>query len=144
MKGYAASQVAKPAIQVRYPVHGEKPSFPEQQTQAQLFDWRPDHSPDWEVSFYHSLNDVDGVLLLGGGTSTLVSGLVAMGHRIAILALAAFGGASAKVWQALRPGRDLPSADEISLMARPEWSGDIAAECVNCNRSGVSDCSESP
>jgi hypothetical protein len=115
---------------VRYPLHGDKPAFPEQQTHAKIFDWRPDHSPDWEISFYQSLNDVDGIVLLGGGGSTMIAGLVAIGHRIAILSLAAFGGKAADVWNVLRPGRDLPSADEISLMARPGWDSDLAAECV--------------
>lgn len=86
------------------------------------------------MSFYQALQDVDGVMLLGGGDSTLITGLVAMGHRIAILALAAFDGRATKVWEALVPGRDLPSADEISLMARPEWSPDLAVECVQSLR----------
>src|SRR5215470_11609145 len=82
------------------------------------------------MSFYQSLNDVDGIVVLGGGESTMIAGLVAMGHGIPILALAGFGGKAAKVWEALRPGRDLPSADEISLMARPEWTDGQAVECV--------------
>jgi hypothetical protein len=131
VRGYAASAAdGAGAIEVRYPLHGDKPAFAEQATHAALFDWRPDTSPDWEVSFYQSLNDVDGVLLLQGGNSTLVSGLVAIGKRIAILALAAFDGAAANVWASLRPGRDLASPDEISLMARPAWSPELASECV--------------
>jgi hypothetical protein len=131
VRGYVASGVAaRGSVQVRYPLRGEKPAFPEQQTHGELFDWRPDHSQDWEMSFYHSLNEVDGILLMGGGESTMISGVVAMGHGIAVLALAGFDGAAAKIWDALRPGRDLPSADEVSLMARPGWSDDRAAECV--------------
>ncbi len=130
VEGYIDSQVAKPrSIQVRYPLHGQKPAFREQQTHEQVFDWRPDRSLDWEISFYHSLSEVDGILLLGGGDSTMIAGVVAMGHRMAIVALAAFGGEAAKVWEALQPGRDLPSADEISLMGRP-WSSDLADEVV--------------
>lgn len=69
VKGYVESQAARPrSIQVRYPLRGQKPAFPEQQTHAQVFDWRPDNSQDWEMSFYQALQDVDGVLLLGGGT----------------------------------------------------------------------------
>jgi hypothetical protein len=136
IKGYVDSQVAKPrSIQVRYPLHGQKPAFSEQRTHAQVFDWMPDHRQDWEMSFYQSLNEVDGVVLLGGGDSTMIAGLVAMGHRTAILALAAFAGKAAKVWEALRPGRDLPNPDEIALMARPAWSEDSATECVETLRS---------
>jgi len=59
----------------------------------------------------------------------MIAGVVAMGHGIAILSAAGFGGAAAKVWERLRPGRDLPSPNEISLMGRP-WSADQAAECA--------------
>jgi hypothetical protein len=129
--GYIASQTAlNGSIQVRYPLHGDKPAFPNQQMHAKIFDWRPDHSPDWEMSFYQSLNDVDGILLLGGGASTMIAGLVALGHRSSILALAAFGGKTGEVWKVLMPGRDLPSPDEISLMARPGWDSDLAIDCV--------------
>lgn len=128
VKGYVASQTAaKRSIQVRYPLHGSKPAFPEQQTHAEVFDWRPDPSPDWEVSFYQSLSDADGILLIGGGDSTKIAGVVAMGHGIAILAVAGLDGAAARVWERLRPGRDLPNNDEISLMGRP-WSADQAGE----------------
>jgi hypothetical protein len=128
VKGYVASQAAaKRSVQVRYPLHGTKPAFPEQQTHAEVFDWRPDPSLDWEVSFYQSLSDADGILLVGGGDSTKIAGVVAMGHGIAILTVAGLDGAAARVWERLRPGRDLPSADEISLMGRP-WSADQASQ----------------
>jgi hypothetical protein len=131
VRGYVASRLAtRHSIQVRYPLHGEKPAFPEQQSNDELFDWRPDSRSDWEMSFYQSLTDVDGVLLMGGGASTMIAGLVAMGHGIAMFPVAAFGGEATKVWEALRPGRDLPSADEISVMARPGWDDGRAAECV--------------
>jgi len=131
VRGYVATRLAaRRSVQVRYPLHSQKPEFPEQQTNCEVFDWRPDHSPDWEISFYQSLSDVDGILLMGGGDSTLIGGLVAMGHGIAILALAAFGGKACNVWESLRPGRDLVTADQISLMARPGWNDDQAAECV--------------
>ncbi|MBK9948022.1 MAG: hypothetical protein IPP12_12660 [Nitrospira sp.] len=131
VKGYVASRLAnRRSVQVRYPLHGPKPEFLEQQTNGEVFDWRPDHSQDWEMSFYQSLNEVNGILLMGGGESTKIAGMVAMGHGVAMLPLAGFSGATAKVWESLRPGRDLPTADEISLMARPGWSDDYASECV--------------
>src|SRR5262245_24835526 len=135
VRGYVASQVAKPhSIEVRYPLHGQKPAFAEQSSHEQLFAPIADRSPDWEMSFYRSLNDVQGVLLMGGGPTTMVSGIVAMGRRIAILAVATFEGAAAKVWEALQPGRDLPSPDEVSLMAQPSWSADVAEGCVKALR----------
>ena len=82
------------------------------------------------MSFYQSLNDVDGVLMIGGGDSTRIAGLVAMGHRKAVLALGSFNGAARDIWRALVPGRDLPTADEVSLMARPDFTDQEAIACV--------------
>lgn len=131
VKGYVASRLAnRRSVQVRYPLHGPKPEFLEQQSNDEVFDWRPDYSQDWEMSFYQSLNEVNGILLMGGGESTKIAGMVAMGHGVAMLPLAGFGGATARVWETLRPGRDLPTGDEISLMARPGWSDEYAADCV--------------
>jgi hypothetical protein len=131
VRGYVASRGAvRYSIQVRYPLHRVKPAFAEQSTNSELFDWRPDNAPDWEMSFYQSLSEVHGVVLIGGGPSTLSAGAVARGHELAILALPGFGGKAEQVWQNLRPGQDLASSDEVSLMARPDWSEDVAAECV--------------
>jgi hypothetical protein len=131
VRGYVASQQGqKESIQVRYPLHGTKPEFTEQISHGDLFDWRPDHSPDWEISFYRSLMEVDGLLLIGGGPSTLVAGIAAMGYRIAVVPIPSFGGHAVKVWEAMQPSLALATADEISLMARPVWSDDLAAQCV--------------
>jgi hypothetical protein len=131
VSGYIGSNVAaRRSVQVRYPLHGSKPAFPEQQTHGHVFDWRPEHGQDWEMSFYQSLNEVDGILLMGGGDSTMIAGLVAMGHGIAMLPVAGLGGKATAVWGVLRPGRDLATADEISLMARPASTDDDAPEYV--------------
>jgi len=138
VRGYVSTRLAtRQSIQVRYPLHGQKPAFPEQETNGELFDWQPDNRPDWEMSFYQSLGEVDGILLMGGGDSTMIAGMVAMGHGIAVLALASFGGKACKVWEALRPGRDLPTADEISLMARPGWGDEQAAQCAKALRAQI-------
>jgi hypothetical protein len=131
VRGYVASRSAvRCSIQVRYPLHSVKPAFAEQSTNSELFDWRPDHSPDWQMSFYQSISEVQGVILMGGGPSTLIAGAVARGHHLAIVALPGFGGMSEQVWQNLRPGQDLANGDEISLMARPDWSDEMGAECI--------------
>lgn len=131
VRGYVASRAAlRCSIQVRYPLHSVKPAFVEQSTNSELFDWRPDHAPDWEMSFYQSLSEVQAILVMGGGPSTLIAGAVARGHRLALLALPGFGGKADQVWRNLRPGQDLASSDEISLMARPDWSDEMGAECV--------------
>jgi hypothetical protein len=54
-----------------------------------------------------------------------------------MVAAAGFDGAAAKVWDALRPGRDLPSADEVSLMARPGWNDDRGIACVSALKAQI-------
>jgi hypothetical protein len=71
----------------------------------------------WEVSFYRSLSDSDGLILLGGAKSTEIAGQVAIGARIPILALAATGGAASTVWKTIAAGPDLPTVDEHARMA---------------------------
>jgi hypothetical protein len=131
VRGYmAANSSGSNLIQVRYPLNLSQAPFPGQTECEQLFDWRPDRSNDWEVSFYRSLEEVDGIILIGGGSSTLIGGLVAMGHRLPTFALALFGGAAAKVWESLSIQRDLVSPEDVSLMARPKWTPESAKACI--------------
>ena len=44
----------------------------------EYFNEKVDASSDWEVSFYRSLSKVDGLLVLGGGPSTLIAGQIAL------------------------------------------------------------------
>jgi hypothetical protein len=76
--GYVASGEALPkSIVVLYPrdrdpnVHGD---FPEQRTHPALFDSKTDPHPRWEVSYYQSLPNVKGLLIMGGGRATLIMG----------------------------------------------------------------------
>lgn len=139
VRGYVASQAAQDkSIQVSYPLEGARPSFDEQVKSSKVFDLKPDQSPLWQVPYYLPLKDVHGVLLFGGGESTLIAGLMAMSHRKAILALADFGGKAADVWKVLAPGRDLPTYDEKSVMATPAWSKELAGQCVQILRDQLS------
>ena len=99
----------------------EPPAFPEESTNPKLFDRRQEKGADWEVAFYRAVARADGLVLMGGGNATKVSGQVAIGTRMPILALAEFGGAAAKVWDTLSPGEDLPTRNEINTMAQP-WT----------------------
>lgn len=131
VRGYVGAQTARDkSIEIRYPLDGATtPAFSEQKTHPHLFDPRPDHIANWETSFYLSLNEADGVVLLGGGESTLIAGMVALGHRLAVVALPYFGGKAVDVWKALTPGRDLLGIDERSEMAAP-WAGGRAERCA--------------
>ena len=107
----------------------EPPAFVEETTHPKLFERKAEKGADWETAFYRSIARADGVILIGGGNATKISGQVAIGSRMAILALPEFGGAAAKVWETLSAGEDLPNRNEIDLMARP-WSADSAVPCV--------------
>jgi hypothetical protein len=130
VSGYAASDDVPPgSIQVRAPQRYGTAQFPEADSRPVLFDNRPDASEDWEVSFYRSLVETDGVLLVGGGRSTYVTGLIALAFRIPIAAVASFGGRAVRVWQALKRIHNDAEPEEISLMGG-NWREDMAAPIV--------------
>jgi hypothetical protein len=78
--------------------------FNEEATKPDLFEHRLFPGQDWEAPFYRSLAEddgVDAVLLLGGATSTLIAGQVAIARRLPMLAIDTFGGSAAKIWNQL-------------------------------------------
>lgn len=131
VRGFVAAKPKEDhSIQMWY-TQGKVPTpFPEEATHPKLFQRRPEKGADWEVAFYRSITRADGIILMGGGNATLISGQVAIGARMPILALSEFGGAAAKVWDTLSAGEDLPTRDEIDLMAK-SWDGDSASTCIN-------------
>lgn len=130
VRGYIASgQAEKESIQIRYPqAVGGIPSFPEQSTHKYVFDPIPDANPDWQVTFYKSLKDVDGVILLGGAHSALITGLVAQIYNIPLVTVATFGGSAQTVW-ALSVSK-LTTEAEHTLMNLPTWNEDSAAKLI--------------
>jgi len=118
---------AERSIIVRQPQMGSLATFPEEKTHSELFQRLADTSDLWEVSFYRSLVESDGVALIGGGYSTFNAGQVAIGARIPILALEKSGGAASKVWKTLSPGVDLPTSDEHARMAQPLSEGVVTS-----------------
>jgi len=133
VRGYASSDDAPVrSIQVRAPQGSGTIQFPDGQSRPNLFDPRPDASQDWEVSYYRSLVETDGVLLVGGGRSTYITGLIALAFGIPIVAVASFGGRAVSVWQALDRVRNDAEPVEIALMGASGWSDDRAAPLVGC------------
>jgi hypothetical protein len=131
LRGYVGSKSGTPySIQVRYPLGRPQAVPPDWAEQDALFEWVPTQGNEWEIAYYRSVEEVDGMFLVGGGYSTLVGGLVAMGHNVPIVALAAYGGAASKVWEALSAERGLATRDEISFMARPQWTEESGARCI--------------
>ncbi len=117
------------SILMCYSKDQEPPPFPEESSHPKLFEKRSEKGSDWETTFYRSVARADGIILIGGGSATKISGQVAIGARMPILALPQFGGAASQVWETLSPGEDLPTRAEINLMARP-WSDGSAEGCV--------------
>jgi hypothetical protein len=127
VRGYVESgKATSKSIHLHAPIG--KGSFVEYAEQPDLFDVRPDPSGDWEVSFYRSLSGCDGVILLGGGRSTLITGLIALTMRLPVLAVAAFGGNARKVWERLSGETGQSEADRDE-MGNP-WEDSSAAQLV--------------
>jgi hypothetical protein len=125
VQGFASVAEVKPkSIQIRYPIKNNT-QFKEQATQPQLFDVRPE-TGDWEVSFYRSLQEIDGVILIGGGTPTLIAGLFAIKNGTPLLPLAAFGAKARSVWDLATSENLLVTPAEIAQMA--DWQPQSSAE----------------
>ena len=133
VRGYINSGSAMPkSIQIRFPqVIGaeQAPLFDEQQKQGQFFDPVADTHPSWQVCFYQSLKDAQGILLLGGASSSFITGLVARMYRIPLIAIATFGGSAQTVWS-LAAEEGLWSEEERNLMGAPTWDRDAASKLV--------------
>jgi hypothetical protein len=133
VEGYVRSGKAKvKSIIMLYPrkkdpgIHGD---FAEQRTQPALFDPRTDTHPRWEASYYQSLPDVEGVLMLGGGRATLIMGLMALANKTPIVSLATFGGDAEEIWAMLSDKHWIETADRQD-MGRGSWSDDSAPALV--------------
>lgn len=130
VRGYVAAGPKKDRCIVKwFSSNHPPPPFVEERTHPRLFDERIEKGPNWEVAFYRSLAKADAILLVGGGGATMISGHVAVGSGMPILALRKFGGGAAAVWETLYVGDDLPTRDELDAMAQP-WTEGSAARLV--------------
>ena len=143
VKGYVASGKAQPnSIVARFPI-GNESEFTEYAAHRALFDPQRDRTADWETSFYRSLRDVDGVVLIGGGRSTFITGLIAVALRIPLVAALAYGGKAEEVWKVLDSAQDLPTTAAINAMAKPgtdvvgEWVDSLEAQRRTRQRQSV-------
>jgi hypothetical protein len=131
VRGYVASGLARPrSVQVR-PRYGRTDDldFPELASHREVFDSMPEATTDWEVTYYRSLLSADGVVVIGGGRSTFVAGLLALSRRSALVAVAGFGGAAEKVWQRFTNEPNWASKEDLARMAEP-WRDGLAADLV--------------
>ncbi|MCW8381524.1 hypothetical protein [Streptomyces justiciae] len=117
------------SVQVRPPYEDGDIDFPQRDERPEVFDLRYEPGNDWEISFYRSLRDVDGVILVGGGRSTLVTGMICLAFGIPVYPLAAFGGSARKVWETMNRSTHHATADEVSAMGA-QWGPGSAQRLV--------------
>lgn len=131
VRGYVSHTNTEPgSIEILYSQQFGQPHFKEETDNEDKFVFLPDFNPDWEFSFYQSLANVDGMLILGGGPSALIAGLVVIGHRKPLLACASFGGSGDKLWRALRAHEYAITSEDLAMMAQTRWSSDFPSKLV--------------
>jgi hypothetical protein len=131
VQGYLKSKVKKEprSIEVRYPPELDG-MFPGEEVDDPRF-VRTQQGGDWEASIYPSFAELDGLILIGGGYTTKVAGLLALGSRTPLITLGGLGGAAQEVWTYLRGDRNSAATeDDLNLMATRNWSENSAARFI--------------
>jgi hypothetical protein len=123
VRGYLRAPNPQPkSIIVRFPSDAppEASDFSEHAAVKDVFDFQRDRNPNWDISYYRSLQDMQGIVLIGGGRSTLITGVLAQTYRIPLVTIAAFGGSAEAVWALGRA--DPVTDDDWNLMGQRSWS----------------------
>ena len=129
--GYAGHKRVRPdSVHVPYSRRFPTPEFPEQRDHPEAFEIRVDLSHEWEPSFYRSLAEVDAALILGGGESAYLAGLVCLGRRIPVLAVAAFGAGGSRVHRAMVDAAVPLDIEDLELLGRSDWTPQSAQGLV--------------
>lgn len=106
--------------------------FAEQATHKDIFDRNLFPGLDWEAPFYRSLVNADGVdavLLMGGKTSTLIAGQIALARPLPVLAIDKFDGSAASIRSELaRSSPDYPSSTTHNITQAVTWLKNKSAE----------------
>ena len=134
VSGYiAAGKSGSHNIRVRYAQSQRgQVRFSEEADHPECFEHRLFPGEDWEAPFYQSLAEaegVDGVLLLAGGTSTLIAGHIAVARKLPILAVDQFGGSAAKIWAQLAQASPQRRLGSWGTHPPAKLVGDFKAEC---------------
>ena len=127
--GYAAAlTTGKPGRLVVYvPSHAEVLfDVPKDRVEVVI---RTDTSGEWELPYYRALSSADGVVLIGGGRSTRIGGIVALLHSVPLLPVTTFGGGAAYVRANLDHVRNDATPEDISMMGEP-WSDGLAVRLI--------------
>lgn len=99
--------------------------FNEQATRDELF--KPDFFPgqNWEIPFYRSLAEaegVDAVLLMAGGQSTRIAGQIALARPLPVLAIDEFDGSAKDIRRELATlTKNYPSTKTYKISGMVKW-----------------------
>ncbi|WP_226487479.1 hypothetical protein [Streptomyces parvulus] len=130
--GYAEACTAEtPGNVTAYPPRHRSVDFALPEGSCVTVETVRDTSGEWEVAYYRRLLTSDGVLLMGGGQSTRIAGIIAMSQRIPVMPVAAFGGGAGQVWVNLDKVRNDTDDDDIALMG-DDWRAGSASRLVAC------------
>ncbi len=128
--GYLSTDSARAgSIHVRPPYVDRNIDFPHAPGQSDIFDVSHEPGADWEIAFYRSLHEADGVVLLGGGRTTLITAMVAIAFDIPLAPVAAFGGSARTAWAVMGRNDNLTTAQELSAFGAA-WQTDSAMNIV--------------
>ncbi len=111
------------------------PSFPHQHAENNAIQLKQSHHNDWEIGFYESIKqEADGVVLLGGGTTTLVAGLVAASWGKALFTTPHFHGKAAMLYRWMHTNSSVVASspvagEDIDSMSQP-WDPQACVESL--------------
>jgi hypothetical protein len=133
--GYArALPTGKGKVRVRFAESQRgKVKFKEEATLREIFEISLFPGQDWEMPFYRSLAEeesLDAVLLLGGASSTLIAGQIAVARKLPILAVDEFGGSAAKIWNQLAQASSDAKHDSWATTTPSALVGQLKSRCA--------------
>lgn len=124
VRGYAAVATRKGRVVAHRARHQEyTPELPEGAS-VRITTVR-DIGDEWEVPFYRTLLAADGIVLVGGGRSTRVAGILALAQDIPVAPLAAFGGAAEQVRVDMARSEHHATAEHVQVLGE-SWSAESA------------------
>lgn len=128
VEGFLTAMTKGGRVVVRAP-HHTTVSFGVSADAAMRVQIEPDPADDWETSYYRSVFEADGLVVIGGGRSTRIAGVIAVAIRTPVVAVAGFGAGASIVWQHLCKHKNDASTEDLHLMGRP-WSENSASRLV--------------
>lgn len=129
--GYVAGSPRAGSIHVLHSRNSPTPKFAEQADHPDAFEFRADLSDRWEPSFFRSLADIDAAVIVGGGNSAYLAGLVCLGRKIPLLAVGTFGAAGERALDAMQSTRIPLREEDLELLGRPDWTQASARQLVD-------------